>query len=58
MEVQDRDYVRIEMKRLTAERMVGWLHEFAEYCESDGYDVTARHAKHVAGRLLREVNRE
>jgi hypothetical protein len=52
------DYVRLAMKTMTARRMVGWLREYAEYCDVSGASATGDHARHVANRLAAEVEPE
>lgn len=52
------DYVQLAMKTMTARRMVGWLREYADYCEVSGATTTADHASTVANRLAAEVEPE
>lgn len=52
------DYVRLAMKRMTAQRMIGWLRDYAEYCDVAGSTATADHARVVANRLAAEVEPE
>lgn len=52
------DYVRLAMKTMTAQRIIGWLREYAEYCEVSGASATGDHARHVANRLAAEVEPE
>jgi len=49
--VTDADYIRLDVKRTTAGRLVGWLEEFAEYADVAGHDKSAEHARRVAKRL-------
>lgn len=49
------DYVTVGMKTTTAQRMVGWLREYAEYSEVAGATKTAEHARVVAKMLSQEV---
>jgi hypothetical protein len=49
------DYVTVGMKTMTAQRMVGWLREYAEYCEIAGATKTEEHARAVADMLAHEV---
>lgn len=55
---EEADYVHFDVKRTTAERMVGWLHEFASHCDEEGHSVTADHARAVADLLRREIGKE
>lgn len=50
------DFVTVAMKTMTAERLVGWLREYAEYCRIAGSTKTAEHADVVANRLAAEVD--
>lgn len=52
------DFVRLAMKTMTARRLVGWLREYAEYCDVSGNTKTAEHARHLAKRLAQEVDPE
>lgn len=54
----DADYVRVAMKRLTAERMANWLRAYAEYETVAGNTTTAEHADHMADRLEKAVTDE
>lgn len=54
----DTDYVRLAMKTMTARRMIGWLREYADYCDVAGSATTADHARRVANRLAAEVEPE
>lgn len=55
---RDADYIHFDVKRTTAERIVGWLHEFASQCDSEGYTATGDHARAVAELLRREIAKE
>ncbi len=50
------DFTTIGMKTTVARRMVGWLREYADYCEIAGNDATADAARSIASRLNAEVN--
>ena len=52
------DFVRIGVKTMTAQRMIGWLREYAEFCEVAGNSTTADHAWHVSNLLASEVEPE
>lgn len=52
------DFVRLAMKTMTAKRMIGWLREYAEFCDVAGSTKTAEHARNVANRLATEVEPE
>ena len=50
------DFTTIGMKTVVARRMVGWLREYADYCEVAGNEESAKAARSVASRLKTEVN--
>lgn len=54
---READYIHLDIKRMTAERMTGWLREFADYCDEDGYSTTADHARAMSEVLRRELNK-
>lgn len=54
----DADYVRLDMKRLTAKRLVGWLKDAADVFEIGGASKSAEHARAVANRLEHELERD
>ncbi len=55
MYVGHTNYVTVGMKTITAQRMTGWLREYAEYCDIAGATKTADHARHVAKMMAAEV---
>jgi len=52
------DYVTVDMKRLTAERVVTWLEDAAQTYEIGGADKSAEHARAVAKRLENELEND
>jgi len=50
------DFTTVGMKTTVARRMVGWLREYADYCEIAGNDATADAARSIASRLNAEVS--
>lgn len=50
------NYVHLDVKQMTAERIVGWLRGFAEQCDEDGNTVSARHARSVANQFEHAIN--
>jgi len=49
------DFTTVGMKTTVARRMVGWLREYADYCEIAGNDASADAARSIASRLNAEV---
>ena len=49
------DFTTIGMKTTVARRMVGWLREYADYCEIAGNDASAEAARSIASCLNAEV---
>lgn len=54
----DAPFVTLAMKTMTAQRMVGWLRDFADYCDSAENTKTATDARGVANRIAAEVEPE
>jgi hypothetical protein len=52
------DYVTLGMKSMTAKRMIGWLRDYAQFCEISGGTKTAERAWHVSNALANEVEPE
>jgi pyruvoyl-dependent arginine decarboxylase (PvlArgDC) len=50
------DFTTVGMKTTVARRMVGWLREYADYCEVAGNEASAEAARSVASRLNAEVS--
>ena len=49
------DFTTLGMKTIVARRMIGWLREYAAYCEIAGSEQTADAARAIANRLDAEV---
>jgi hypothetical protein len=50
------NFVTVGMKTTTAQRLVGWLREYAEFSEVAGATKTAEHARAVSDLLASEVD--
>jgi hypothetical protein len=52
------DFMTLAFKTMTAQRMVGWLRAYGDYCDVAGDTTTARHARGVANRIAAEIEVE
>jgi hypothetical protein len=49
------DYVKVGMKQLVAERLVGWLNAYAEYENVAGNTQSAEDAQAIANRIEYQI---
>ncbi len=56
--VSTANYKRIDVKATTACRLIGWLREYAEYCDVSGATKTGEHARHMANQFAAQIDGE
>jgi hypothetical protein len=53
--VNDAEYVSIDVKEMTAKRMVNWLENVADVYDIGGAEKSAEHARVIAKRISHEL---